>query len=42
YTYYEFQQPITDRLTDEQWREKLNDWENKPSMPDWEASIFME
>lgn len=39
YTYYEFPWPLSDRLTDEKWREILNS-ENKPSLPDW-TSAFM-
>ncbi len=35
FSYYEFEQPISQRLTDEQWREKLNDWNNPPAMAEW-------
>jgi hypothetical protein len=35
-TYYEFKQPMDDRLTDEAWREMLK--ENPPSDPEWTDS----
>jgi hypothetical protein len=36
-TYYEFKQPMSDRLTDEKWRELL--LQNLPEMPEWTASF---
>jgi hypothetical protein len=39
YSYYEFNQPRSARLTDEQWRNRL-DSGNAPSMPQW-ASEFL-
>ncbi len=49
YSFYQFENPISDRLTDEEWRNRLNggyvndDWEwvqidNKPVQPDWTQS----
>lgn len=32
-SYYEFKQPMRDRLTDEKWREVLNS--NPPEEPEW-------
>ena len=40
FTYYEFEQPISDRLTDEEWRDRLNDWNNPAALPDWEQAIY--
>jgi hypothetical protein len=34
YSYYEFTQPMSDRLTDKKWREMLRDGEN-PNLPTW-------
>lgn len=46
YTFYEFEQPISDRLTDEEWRKQLgifnrNDgtWGSLVDLPDWEDAI---
>lgn len=36
-TYYEFKQPMSDRLTDEKWREILS--QNPPEMPEWTTSF---
>jgi len=33
FSYYEFKQPMDDRLTDEAWREILDS--NPPSEPEW-------
>ncbi len=39
FSYYEFKQPIADRLTDEQWREML--WNKKePDLPSWSAAFM--
>ena len=38
FSYYEFTQPIADRLTDEAWREMLNS-DNPPEMPGWISFI---
>ena len=40
YSYYEFWQPIADRLTDEEWREML-DKEEQPPQPDWTQSFII-
>ena len=37
-TYYEFKHPMSDRLTDEKWRELLS--QNPPEMPEWTASFI--
>jgi hypothetical protein len=39
YSYYEFTQPASDRLTDEAWRQMLKDG-TAPSRPTWERTIF--
>lgn len=39
FSYYEFKQPIAQRLTDEAWREMLAD-KQAPDMPEWTASFF--
>ncbi len=39
FSYYEFIQPISERLTDEAWREMLAG-DTKPSMPAWTASFM--
>jgi len=36
-TYYEFKQPMSDRLTDEKWRELLS--QNPPEKPEWTVSF---
>jgi hypothetical protein len=41
FSYYEFTQPIANRLTDEEWRDMLTDSE-APSMPQWTASFLDE
>lgn len=38
FSYYEFMQPINDRLTDEAWQEMLDNGE-EPSMPSWTSSF---
>ncbi|MGN1276835.1 MAG: DUF3160 domain-containing protein [Floccifex sp.] len=35
YSYYEFTQPISNRLTDEEWRSMLDNYDNKPQHPSW-------
>jgi hypothetical protein len=39
FSYYEFLQPITERLTDETWRQKLTD-DTPPSLPEWIDSFM--
>jgi len=39
FSYYEFNQPIADRLTDEAWREMLVG-DTPPTMPEWVASFM--
>lgn len=38
FSYYEFTQPLKDRLTDEKWREMLDDGEAPPP-PDWTSAF---
>jgi hypothetical protein len=38
YSYYEFTQPISDRLTDEAWRGMLSS-EKAPALPDWTSAF---
>ncbi|MBR4163180.1 MAG: DUF3160 domain-containing protein [Solobacterium sp.] len=40
FSYYEFEQPISDRLTDEEWRDRLSEWNNPVAMPEWEQAIY--
>jgi len=37
-SYYEFKQPMSDRLTDEKWREMLE--ENPPEKPEWVSTYI--
>lgn len=39
YSYYEFKQPMSARLTDEAWQEMI-DMEQTPAMPAWTEAIF--
>ena len=39
FSYYEFKQPMNDRLTDEQWKEMLQQGQ-APSRPSWTASFI--
>ncbi len=39
YSYYEFTQPLDDRLTDKKWREMLNN-DEAPSLPSW-TDVFI-
>ncbi|MBD3285846.1 DUF3160 domain-containing protein [candidate division WOR-3 bacterium] len=39
FTYYEFKQPLSDRLTDEKWWEMLEKGE-EPEMPAWSARLW--
>jgi hypothetical protein len=39
FSYYEFPWPASDRLTDEKWRQMLDDGK-APSQPEWTASFF--
>jgi len=41
FSYYEFKHPIDDRLTDEQWKEMLENGE-EPDRPDWTSSFISE
>jgi hypothetical protein len=38
YSYYEFKQPMSDRLTDEKWRDMIQK-HKEPSMPEWIKDI---
>ncbi len=41
YSYYEFSWPMSDRLTDEKWRDEvLGDWENPPERLDWQSYLL--
>ncbi|MHA1934864.1 MAG: DUF3160 domain-containing protein, partial [Candidatus Thorarchaeota archaeon] len=40
FSYYEFVQPMSDRLTDEAWRDML-DQGLAPSFPDWSESFIV-
>ncbi|HUV46094.1 MAG TPA: DUF3160 domain-containing protein [Dehalococcoidia bacterium] len=40
FSYYEFKQPMSDRLTDEQWKELLEQGQ-QPSRPDWIDSFYV-
>lgn len=40
-SYYEFKQPINERLTDEQWKEMLESGQ-QPPRPDWIDSLYAE
>jgi len=40
-SYYEFKQPISDRLTDEAWRAMLEQG-NEPERPAWADSFLAE
>ncbi len=40
YTYYEFKQPMADRLTDKAWRKRL-EGDNAPPMPRWVRSYVV-
>jgi hypothetical protein len=37
FSYYEFKHPMDDRLTDEAWKEMLQD--NPPDVPEWVRAI---
>jgi hypothetical protein len=41
FSHYEFKQPMSDRLTDEQWKELLEQGQ-QPSRPDWIQSFYGE
>jgi hypothetical protein len=41
FSYYEFVQPMSDRLTDESWQEMLEEG-NAPPMPSWVGSFVVE
>ncbi len=42
YSYYEFTQPISDRLTDEAWRDMVRDYtgQSMPDRPSWVSSFY--
>ena len=40
-SYYEFKHPIEDRLTDEKWRQMLEQGD-APDRPDWISSFYAE
>ena len=40
FSYYEFKQPVSNRLTDKEWRKMLND-NKEPAMPSWIFDIFL-
>ncbi|MFW9978719.1 MAG: DUF3160 domain-containing protein, partial [Candidatus Thorarchaeota archaeon] len=39
FSYYEFEHPMNDRLTDESWRDML-DSDIEPDFPDWTESFI--
>lgn len=39
YSYYEFTQPMSDRLTDEAWKTMLKDASKAPALPEWTNSF---
>ncbi|HPR40951.1 MAG TPA: DUF3160 domain-containing protein [Candidatus Methanofastidiosa archaeon] len=41
FSYYEFKQPLDNRLTDEEWQEMLNEGSN-PGIPGWTSEIIKE
>jgi len=41
FSYYEFPWPMSDRLTDESWREMLNNGQ-APPRPEWTSSFIVE
>jgi len=41
FSYYEFKQPMSDRLTDEKWQEMQKE-KRRPPQPDWTASFITE
>lgn len=42
YSYYEFTKPLSERLTDEAWREILEGRENVPALPSWTKNFITE
>ncbi|MFA5022200.1 MAG: DUF3160 domain-containing protein [Patescibacteria group bacterium] len=40
YSHYEFAWPINDRLSDEKWRQMINE-EKQPALPDWTAEFIV-
>jgi hypothetical protein len=40
FSYYEFPWPVTDRMTDEAWREMLRNDSNPQSVPEWTSSFL--
>ena len=42
YSFYQFEQPISDRLTDDEWRDMVNDWNNPPQKADWTQPLYAE
>ncbi|MFC1599559.1 DUF3160 domain-containing protein [Patescibacteria group bacterium] len=41
YSYYEFSWPMSDRLTDDKWRDEvLGDWQNPPERLDWQTYLL--
>lgn len=40
FSYYEFKQPMANRLTDEEWKDMLEVRANEPSRPEWVSSFM--
>ena len=41
FSYYEFRQPLSDRLTDEAWKVMLDDYSAPPSTPEWTDDFYV-
>jgi hypothetical protein len=41
FSYYEFKQPMSNRLTDEQWKQQLENGQ-QPDRPSWTSSFVAE
>jgi len=39
FSYYEFKQPMSNRLTDEEWKDMLEARANEPARPEWIGSF---
>ena len=40
FSYYEFKHPMDDRLTDEKWKEMLENEKESPEVPEWVKGIM--
>lgn len=39
YDFYQFQQPISDRLTDAEWRQKIGQWADAYGNYNWDSHV---